>query len=156
MVLAASLSNEMTITEHHLIQAEFLVSELEDNMGNVFRHIADNRDSMLSLQMYDMIRNAHSYSKKELWRRMLYRCSFEEFERGIKGLIIADLIYETTAGTSIVYRLPTQDKAPSSNEKGEGTIARWEALALEASHHETAVSNSEEVVPNLYSAPDQE
>jgi len=131
MVLAAAVSDEMVIHEGHLEQADFLVTQLEDQMINVFRHITDNRDAMLSMQMFEMVRQTDDscISKKELWKQMIYRCSYEEYERAAKGLISADLIIESTAGTTILFRLPSRDKAPSLQEQSDDTITRWESLA---------------------------
>jgi len=130
MVLAAAVSDEMVIGEGHLVQADFLVTQLEDQMINVFRHISDNRDAMLSMQMFEMIRQTDNkcVSKRDLWKQMIYRCSYEEYERAAKGLISAELIYEATAGTTILFRLPSQGKALSLQEKSDGTIAHWESL----------------------------
>ncbi len=158
MVLAAAVSDEMQINEGHLIQADFLVTQLEDQMINVFRHISDNRDAMLSMQMYEMIRQTDNacLSKRDLWKQMIYRCSYEEYERAAKGLISAELIRETTAGTTILFRLPSQDKVPSLTEKSDGTIAHWESLAHATKPVESVVSDSSSVDPHLSSEPDQE
>ena len=158
MVLAAAVSDEMVIGEGHLVQADFLVTQLEDQMVNVFRHISDNRDAMLSMQMYEMLRTTDNttMSKKELWKRMIYRCSYEEFERGAKGLISADLIIEFTAGTTVLFRLPSQDKAPSLTEQSDDTIAHWESLARADSTSENAASNSSSVESPVSGEPDQE
>jgi len=152
------LSDETIITEHHLAQADFLVTQLENQMINVFRHITDNRDSMLTMQMLEMLRGANNccMSKKDLWRIMIYRCSYEEYERCMKGLISADLIIEFTSGTTVLYRLPSQEKARASNLQSDDTIARWESLAHEGSTAETAAASSAEVAFHLSEESDQE
>ena len=158
MVLAASLSDEMVIHEGYLEQADFLVTQLEDQMINVFRHISDNRDAMLSMQMFDMIRKAPgtTLTKVDLWKAMIYRCSYEEYERCAKGLISAQLIYETSAGTTILFRLPSQEKARASKEQSADTIAHWESLAREAMPSGNAASDSAATEPHLSEGPDQE
>ena len=158
MVLAASTSDEMVLDARHLEQADFLVTQLEDQMVNVFRHISDNRDAMLAMQMYDMIRKLESgsISKRELWKMMIYRCSYEEFERAAKGLISAEYIQEATAGTTILFRLPSQDKAPSYHAQSDDTIARWESLARGDSPSETVETKSASAGPDLSVVPDQE
>jgi len=158
MVLAASVSDEMVIGEGHLMQADYLVTQLEDQMINVFRHITDNRDAMISMQMFEMIRKSDDgcVSKKGLWKQMIYRCSYEEYERAAKGLIGADLIYESVAGTTILFRLPSQDKAPSSQEQSDGTIAHWESLARADLPSESESSDSSTEQSCLSEEPDQE
>jgi len=134
MILAASTSNDMIIRPSHLVQADYLVTQLEAQMTNVFRHIADNRDAMLAMQMADIVTSAADFqiSKRELWKIMILRCSMEEFDRGIKGLIAAEIIQEATSGTTILYRLRSRDKARASSQQGDDTIAHWESLAHEA------------------------
>lgn len=158
MVLAASVSDEMVIHEGHLEQADFLVTQLEDQMINVFRHISDNRDAMLSMQMFDMIRKTHDacISKKDLWKMMIYRCSYEEYERAAKGLISADLIIESVAGTTILFRLPSRDKARASLQQSDDTIAHWESLARASLPDGTAAPDSGSIGPHQSSTPDQE
>lgn len=144
MVLAASTSSEMIITPYHLSQAEFLVTQLEDQMINVFRHIADNRDAMLAMQMLDLLKDfgEAGVSKIDLWKKMIYRCSQEEYERGLKGLVMAGLAREFTAGTQIRYRHLLQDKGRASPVQAGDIIARWEALASAGSPSAAAASGS--------------
>lgn len=158
MVLASATSDEMIITPHHLRQADYLVSQLEIQMINVFRHITDNRDAMLAVQMLDLMRQTPngSISKKELWKRMLYRCSLEEFDRAAKGLIAADYMYETTAGTTILYRLRLQDKAHASLQQDDDIISRWESLAREATTDGISASSSASTAAHESPTPDQE
>ncbi|KKN64450.1 hypothetical protein LCGC14_0491380 [marine sediment metagenome] len=158
MVLAASVSDEMVISEGHLVQAAYLVTQLEDQMINVFRHITDNRDAMLSMQMFEMLRNTSegSLSKKDLWKQMIYRCSYEEYERAAKGLISAELIYERTAGTTILFRLPSRGKAPSLQERSDDTIAHWESLARADSPSGSGPLDSSTKQSCLSEEPDQE
>jgi hypothetical protein len=143
MILAASTSNEMVLTERHLGQADFLVSQLEDQMINVFRHISDNRDAILAVQMLEMINEVESVSKQNLWRLMLYRSSHEEFERGLKGLLAAGFVQEYVAGTTIRFRPLLRDKGRASQLPPGEIIAHWESLAHEGSPSETAASDSE-------------
>lgn len=149
MVLAASRSSEMILTERHLIQADYLVTQLEDQMINVFRHISDNRDAMLAMQMLDMLseRGVAGITRTELWKLMIYRCSYEEFDRGLKGLIAAGLIREYSTGTTIKYRHLLQDKDRASPVQSGEIIARWEALAHEDSTDGNAASDSALIVP---------
>jgi hypothetical protein len=139
MILAAATTDEMVIHEGHLTQAAYLVSQLEHQMINVFRHISDNRDAMLAVQIDEFLKHTAngSVTKKDLWRVMLYRCSIEEFDRAIKGLIMADLLQETTAGTTIVYRLKSPDRARASTGQDVDIIARWADLARAGSNVET-------------------
>ena len=158
MVLAAAVSDEMVIHEGHLEQADFLVTQLEDQMINVFRHISDNRDAMLSMQMFDMIRQTHdtTLSKRDLWKQMIYRCSYEEYERAAKGLISAELIIEFTAGTTILFRLPSRDKVPSSTERSADTIAHWESLARADLPDGTSASNFATTAPHSPATEEKE
>lgn len=158
MILAASVSDEMIIHEGHLEQADYLVTQLEDQMINVFRHITDNRDAMLSMQMFKMIKhtNNETITKRDLWKMMIYRCSYEEYERAAKGLISAELIIEFTAGTTILFRLPSRDKALSLSEQSDGTIAHWESLAREDLLSGNVASSSPEDDPPVSEEPDQE
>ena len=133
MVLAAATSNEMVITPRHLEQADFLVTQLEDQMINVFRHISDNRDAMLAMQILDLLRKAPKQvmGKREIWKIMIYRCSFDEFERSAKGLISAELVREAVAGTTVQFQLRSLDKVRASSVLSGDTIAHWESLAPE-------------------------
>lgn len=158
MVLAAAVSDEMVINEGHLVQASYLVTQLEDQMINVFRHITDNRDAMLSMQMYEMLRQTDQgyLSKRDLWKQMIYRCSYEEYERAAKGLISAELMYEATAGTTILFRLPSRDKALSLQEQSDDTIAHWESLARAAMPSGSEPEDSGAEPSRLSEEPDQE
>lgn len=142
MVLAAATSNEMVLSERHLTQADFLVSQLEDQMVNVFRHIADNRDAMLAVQMLEFLKEVHEITKQAFWKRMIYRMSYEEFERSLKGLVVAGLAQEFTRGTTIRYRLKPQERDRASTVPAGEIIARWEDLIREGSRDETSVSDS--------------
>jgi len=157
MVLAAATTDEMVLEPRHLEQADFLVTQLEDQMVNVFRHISDNRDAMLAMQMLDMIRKLESgtISKRELWKMMIYRCSYEEYERAAKGLISAELIQEATAGTTIVFRLHSLDKVHASLQPADDTIARWESLVHASSLDGSAASDSAATASPVSEGQDQ-
>ncbi len=157
MILVAATTNEMVITERHLAQADFLVSQLEDQMINVFRHISDNRDAMLASQMLEMLRVRGEYGipKRDLWRLMIHRCSYDEFERATKGLIIAGLILEYSQGSTVKYRLAFRETAREGSVPAGEIIARWESLAREGSLDDTSASDSASTASRLSPEPDQ-
>jgi hypothetical protein len=134
MILAAATSNEMVLTDRHLEQADYLVTQLEDQMVNVFRHISDNRDAMLAMQMLDMLRagGENGIGKQSLWKLMIYRCSHEEFERGLKGLIMAGLAREYTHNGVVKFRHLLQDKDRGASARPGEIVTRWEELSREA------------------------
>lgn len=145
MVLAAAISDERIITPHHLTQADFLVTQLEKQMINVFRHISDNRDALVSMQLLDIIRNMpkQEIMKKALWKVMIYRCAWDEFERCVRGLITADFVKEKTVGTAILLLLSSQDKNHASQQPDVETISHWESLAHEAEIDEASASKTD-------------
>ena len=83
MVLAASESNELIITEDHLKSAALLVTELEADMNRVFENIGlEGAGKKLSL-LLQVLRSYHKLEKGELFARVCFKMSLEEFNQAL-------------------------------------------------------------------------
>jgi hypothetical protein len=93
MVLAASSSDEMIITDEHLATAHTMVTDLEPDMQFVFSKIGRSDASLYAERLMGIVQGAGEISYAEAYRQVhAYFPSMRDFEDVLSGCVRANFI----------------------------------------------------------------
>jgi len=87
MVLAASGSNELYITEAHLKEANDITTSIEVDMPKVFANIGNTEITRISAEVIALIQAHRKMTSQEVYRKFFDRISITDFELVIQGVI---------------------------------------------------------------------
>jgi len=94
MVLSASQSDSLQITEDHLQLAEAMLLDLEGDMHRVFSRIGRTEDSMQAERFIDYVRRKGAVSYEEAYRMIhIYFPDFRDFEGILLGAVRSGQLY---------------------------------------------------------------
>jgi len=93
MVLAASARDQLVITKDDLITANAMVTDLEEDMPNVFSRIGRTNISMQAERLLSFVRRRQSVTYQEAYRFVhAYFPSAKEYQDVVEGLVRTGLI----------------------------------------------------------------
>ena len=103
MILAASASDELIITEDHLQTALVMVTDLEADMVKVFSKIGKSDTSVYTDRLIAFVQSKQSVSYAEVYRYVhVHFPSMRDFEDIMAGCVRAGYIKLTTTSAGIV------------------------------------------------------
>jgi len=113
MVIAASQSDELSITADHLAYANEMVTALEDDMPHVFSHIGLSDAARSSEQLISIVRSQGTVSRIDLYRQNFSHMQFKEFQEVLISAVAAGYIVQVAKGTEIYIKYSDKRGASS-------------------------------------------
>lgn len=111
MILSASESDNLIITETHLRAADAIISSLEQDMPAVFSHIGAQGGSRHFLSIMDIVRAQRKIGKRDLYRQVSGRMSHSEFADAMEGAIFSGWVKAEMVGNQVYYTyIPDPEK----------------------------------------------
>jgi hypothetical protein len=122
MVMEASRSDHLQITQEILESANSIISTLELDMPKVFGHIGLTHDAKMNEELVAYVRRAGSIDRADLYRKMFGNMHFKDFLVYLESAQQAGYITQATHGKStIVYATnvkPEEELANVSEPNG--------------------------------------
>lgn len=103
MVLSASENNDLSITLEHLVDAEMMVTQLENEMHKVFDTIGNVPATRHVQEITNYLQNFGRLEKKALWRNCCLTMSLDDFYKAIEACIAAGWLQQTQQSNEIFY-----------------------------------------------------
>ncbi len=104
LVLAASVRDELVITEEDVKKAHSFVTKCEADMSKVFASVGAAETSKDVKEIMSLLSVIGAMQSAELWRRCITTMSPKAFEEAIKAGIRAGYLQQAQEGNDIVYR----------------------------------------------------
>lgn len=108
MVLEASRSNHLQVTQEMLSAANEIVSSLEIDMPKVFSNIGLSQDSRGSSELVSYVRRLGKVDRIELYRKMFGNMSYGDFQKHLESAIQAGFVQQIQLGNTIYVQATNQ------------------------------------------------
>jgi len=108
MVLSAAESNDLTITEKHLSNANDEITKLEEHMPKVFGEIGHDPKMLLAPEIFNYVTVNGKCEKMEVYRQFFRSMSYDTFEELVRSLVNAAMLKQTSYGGKMHLELTEQ------------------------------------------------
>lgn len=109
MVVAASRSSDLQITEFDMIEAEKALYKIEVDMPKVFGHMNREKDTLLAAEVLAFIRKEKELPRQALYRNFMRTVGFDTFEKILRSLQQGGLI-QTPVRDNVIFIVALQPK----------------------------------------------
>jgi len=111
MVLAASGSNELFITEEHLAKANDITTSIEFDMPKVFANIGNTEITRISGEVIGLVQAHREMPVQEVYRKFFDRISVTDFELVLNGILKVGYVKQVQKGDTmmLVSTLPAKE-----------------------------------------------
>ena len=113
MVLSASESDNLVISEAQLRAAHDMTSAIEQDMPKVFARIGQTEITRGSFEIVSLVESFKGITQTELYKRLFRTLSYKDFVEALNGAINSRQIRSHQSGNEIHYesaRTPTPDE----------------------------------------------
>lgn len=115
MVVAASESDDLVVTERHLEFAHGIVTSIEQDMPKVFSRIGQTEITRGTFDIIRMVDEKPGISQVELFKQLYRTLSYQDFQQALNGAINSLQIYSRTVGNDMCFY-------PRSSPSKENTL----------------------------------
>lgn len=108
MVLSAAKRDNLVINKDDLEASNAIVTALERDMPRVFDKIGNNENTKYTKLILETIKNHRVIAMSELYKQLMSRIPWKEFEPAMAGLISSRQIVRTQRGQEIYLLTPEE------------------------------------------------